>query len=132
MGKGDRCYRELRKESSCEMQSTNTILGLIHERGKKGLPLERVHRQLYNPGLYLTAYGKIYRNKGAMTEGVTDETVEGMSLDKIETIIKALRDDMFRWKPVRRVYIPKKNGATRFLKTVSTRGTRSGVLFLKR
>jgi group II intron reverse transcriptase/maturase len=95
------------------MRETNTILGLIHERGKKGLPLERVHRLMYNSSLYLTAYGKMYRNKGAMTEGVTDETVEGMSLDKIEMIIKALRDDMFRWKPVRRVYIPKKNGKLR-------------------
>ena len=95
------------------MRETNTILGLIHERGKKGLPLERVYRLMYSSSLYLTAYGKMYRNKGAMTEGVTDETVEGMSLDKIETIIKALRDDMFRWKPVRRVYIPKKNGKMR-------------------
>ena len=68
---------------------------------------------MYNSRLYLTAYGKMYRNKGAMTEGVTDETVEGMSLNKIEMIIKALRDDMFRWKPVRRVYIPKKNGKLR-------------------
>ena len=95
------------------MRDTNTILGLIHERGKKGLPLERVYRLMYNPGLYLTAYGKIYRNKGAMTEGVTEETAEGMSLDKIETIIKALRGDTFQWRPVRRVYIPKKNGKLR-------------------
>jgi group II intron reverse transcriptase/maturase len=95
------------------MQNTNTILGLIHERGKKGLPLERVHRQLYNPDLYLTAYGKIYRNKGAMTEGVTEETVDAMSLDKIETIIKALRDGTFQWRPARRVYIPKRNGKLR-------------------
>jgi group II intron reverse transcriptase/maturase len=101
-GKGSRVMRE-----------TNTILGLIHERGEKGLPLERVYRLMYNPSLYLTAYGKIYRNKGAMTEGVTEETVDGMSLDKIETIIKALRDDTFQWRPARRVYIPKKNGQLR-------------------
>src|SRR6266699_2529082 len=87
------------------MRKTNTILELIHERGQKGLPLERVYRLMYNSSLYLTAYGKIYRNNGAMTEGVTDETAEGMSLDKIETIIKALRDEMLRWKPARRVYI---------------------------
>jgi len=43
------------------MRETNTILGLIHERGKKGLPLERVYRLMYNPSLYLTAYGKIYQ-----------------------------------------------------------------------
>jgi len=63
--------------------------------------------------LYLTAYGKLYRNKGAMTEGTTEETVEGMSQEKIERIIKALRDGTFRWKPVRRVYIPKKDGKKR-------------------
>jgi group II intron reverse transcriptase/maturase len=48
-----------------------------------------------------------------MTEGVTEETVEGMSLNKIETIIKALRDGTFQWRPARRVYIPKKNGKLR-------------------
>jgi len=95
------------------MRETNTILELIHERGKKGLPLERVYRLMYNPSLYLTAYGKIYRNTGAMTAGVTEETAEGMSLDKIETIIKALRDGTFQWRPARRVYIPKKTGKLR-------------------
>jgi retron-type reverse transcriptase len=32
--------------------------------------------------LYLLAYGRIYRNAGAMTPGATDETVDGMSLAK--------------------------------------------------
>jgi retron-type reverse transcriptase len=95
------------------MRETNVILGLIEERGKKRLPLERVQRLMYNPNLYLTAYGKIYRNQGAMTEGTMGETVEGMSLDKIETIIEALRDGTFQWKPVRGVSIPKKSGKMR-------------------
>jgi hypothetical protein len=56
------------------MRDAETILGLIRERGKKGLPLERVYKLLYNQDLYLMAYGKIYRNKGAMTHGVTEET----------------------------------------------------------
>lgn len=43
------------------MQDTNVYLGLLRERGKKGLPLTRVYRQLFNPKLYLTAYGKIYQ-----------------------------------------------------------------------
>jgi group II intron reverse transcriptase/maturase len=95
------------------MRTTNTILGLIHERGTKGLPLERVQRLLYNPDLYLTAYGKLYRNKGAMTEGTTEETVQGMSQEKIERTIKVLRNGTFQWKPMRRVYIPKKDGKMR-------------------
>jgi group II intron reverse transcriptase/maturase len=91
----------------CEMQDAKSILGIIRERGRKGLPLERVYRQLFNPDLYLQAYGKIYRNAGAMTKGVTGETVDGMSLEKIETIIEALRNERYHWHPARRVSIEK-------------------------
>jgi retron-type reverse transcriptase len=92
----------------CVMQTATTVLEIIHERGKKGLPLQRLYRQLFNPELYLCAYGKIYRNDGALTPGVTRETVDGMSLDKIGAIIETLRYECYRWTPVRRVYIDKK------------------------
>jgi group II intron reverse transcriptase/maturase len=95
------------------MQDTNVYLGLLHERGKKGLPLTRVYRQLFNPNLYLTAYGKIYRNAGAMTPGGTKETVDGMSEHKIRAIIQAMRAERHDWKPARRTYILKKNGKKR-------------------
>lgn len=95
------------------MRETDTIIGLISERGKKGLPLERLYRLLYNRNLYLEAYGKIYRNAGVMTHGVTDETPDGMSLEKIDAIIEALRYEQYEWLPARRVYIPKKNGEKR-------------------
>jgi group II intron reverse transcriptase/maturase len=91
------------------MQDARIYLGLVRERGKKGLPLTRVYRQLYNRDLYLIAYGKIYRNAGATTQGPTEETVDAMSLAKIDAIITALRQERYRWKPVRRVYIPKRN-----------------------
>src|SRR5215472_11091485 len=95
------------------MRTADTILGLIRERGKKGLPLERVYRLLYNRDLYLMAYGKIYRNKGAMTHGATEETPDGMSLAKIDALIEALRYERFEWLPARRTSIPKKNGKKR-------------------
>jgi group II intron reverse transcriptase/maturase len=95
------------------MQDADTILGLIRERGEKGLPLERVYRLLFNRNLYLRAYGKIYRNDGAMTHGVTDETPDGMSLAKIDAIIEALRYERYQWLPAKRVYILKKNGKKR-------------------
>ena len=90
------------------MRDAATVLEIIRERGTRGLPLERVYRCLFNPDLYPLAYGKLYRNAGAMTPGATSETVDGMNLDKIEAIITALRQERYRWTPVRRTYIEKK------------------------
>jgi retron-type reverse transcriptase len=46
-----------------------------------------------------------------MTPGATGETVDGMTLAKIEAIIGALRAERYRWTPVRRTYIEKKNSS---------------------
>jgi group II intron reverse transcriptase/maturase len=94
------------------MQSAEALLEILRERGRKGLPLERLYRCLFNPELYLRAYGRIYRNDGAMTPGITAETVDGMHLAKIQAIIDALRSERYRWSPTRRVYIAKKGQAT--------------------
>jgi group II intron reverse transcriptase/maturase len=96
------------------MQSAEMVLGVLRERGRRGLPCEELYRQLFNPQLYLLAYGRIYANKGAMTPGATQETVDGMSVRKIERIIDAIRHERYRFRPVRRVHIPKKqSGKTR-------------------
>ena len=95
------------------MQSAETVLGVLRERGRRGLPCNELYRQLFNPQLYLLAYGRLYSNKGAMTPGVNGETVDGMSLGKIEHVIDALRHERYRWSPVRRVYIPKGRGSTK-------------------
>ena len=95
------------------MQNAETILNIHQNRGFRGLPLERVYRHLFNPEFYLRAYGKIYRNHGAMTKGTTNETVDGMSLGKIQKIISLLRQEKYRWTPVRRTEIPKPKGGVR-------------------
>jgi group II intron reverse transcriptase/maturase len=95
------------------MRSAETCLAIIRTRGERRLPIDDLYRQLFNPAFYLQAYGKIYRNEGAMTPGTTPETVDGMSLTKIQDIIDALRFERYRWSPVRRTYIPKKTGKLR-------------------
>jgi retron-type reverse transcriptase len=95
------------------MQNAETVLGVLRERGRRGLPLEGLYRQLFNPQLYLLAYGRIYSNQGAMTPGADAETADGMTLGKIDRIIDALRHERYRFKPVRRHYIPKKDGKQR-------------------
>src|SRR5258706_10721717 len=44
-----------------------------------------------------------------MTPGSTPETVDEMSLQKIDAIIEALRSERYRWTSTRRVLIEKKN-----------------------
>lgn len=95
------------------MRSAETCLAIIRTRGERRLPVDDLYRQLFNPEFYLQAYGKIYRNAGAMTPGTTPETVDGMSLTKIQGIIDALRFERYRWSPARRTYIPKKTGTLR-------------------
>jgi group II intron reverse transcriptase/maturase len=95
------------------MQSAEVVLGVLRERGRRGLPCNELYRQLFNPQLYLLAYGRIYSNDGAMTPGPTQETADDMSVEKIEAIIDAVRHERYRFSPVRRVYIPKKSGKLR-------------------
>ena len=93
------------------MQNANSLFAVMQERGRKGQPVERLYRMLYNPELYLKAYAKLYPNKGAMTPGATPETVDGMSLGKINNIIEAIRYERpINGRPVRRTYIKKANG----------------------
>jgi group II intron reverse transcriptase/maturase len=95
------------------MQTAEVVLGVLRDRGRKGLPCEQLYRQMFNRELYLTAYGKIYSNQGAMTPGASEETADGMSEEKIEQIIGLMRQEKYRFAPARRVYIPKKNGKLR-------------------
>jgi group II intron reverse transcriptase/maturase len=97
------------------MRNTNIILDIHQKRGASRLPLERVYKHLFNHELYLRAYGKIYRNDGATTKGATEETVDGMCLQKIHRLIELLKLEQYQWTPVRRTEIPKPNGKTRAL-----------------
>jgi group II intron reverse transcriptase/maturase len=95
------------------MQSANQILAAIRKLGEKRLPLTRVYRCLFSEELFLAAYGKLYRNQGALTPGTTDDTVDGMSRSRIRTIINQLRSERFKVRPARRIHIPKKSGGNR-------------------
>ena len=95
------------------MQEAAVVLGVLRERGRKGLPCTQLYRQMFNRELYLLAYGNIYSNQGAMTPGASEETADGMSEDKIEQVTGLMRREKYRFSPARRVYIPKKNGKLR-------------------
>ena len=39
------------------MQDAETVLGVLRERGRMGLPLTQLYRQMFNKNMYLLAYG---------------------------------------------------------------------------
>ncbi len=90
------------------------FIDIVHELGEKGYDLKGVYRRIQDRELFLAAYGKRYANVGATTRGTDPEdTVDGMSLERIDTIIEQLHNGQYRWKPARRVYVPKANGKKR-------------------
>ena len=96
------------------MAHNHKFLDIVHKLGKKGYPLSGVYRRIQDKELFLAAYGKLYANSGATTVGTDPEdTVDGMSIERIENILQQLHDGTYQWKPVRRVQIPKANGKQR-------------------
>ena len=53
------------------------------------------------------------KNKGSNTKGINNNTIDGMSEKRIEKLIEKLKNQTYQPNPVRRTYIPKKNGKTR-------------------
>ena len=68
---------------------------------------------MLRPDIYHIAYQKLYKNKGAGTKGVDNDTADGFSEEKIQKIIKSLKDGTYQPKPVKRTYISKANGKVR-------------------
>lgn len=68
-----------------------------------------------------TAYMNIKSEPGNMTPGVDSETLDGISKEWFEKISELLKKEQFRFRPTRRVYIPKANGKMRPLGIASPR-----------
>jgi retron-type reverse transcriptase len=56
-----------------------------------------------------------------MSPGIDKETLDGISLSNINALCDELESEKYQCKPVRRTFIPKKNGKVRPLGIPSTR-----------
>lgn len=81
----------------------------------------RLYRYLLREDIYLTAYKNLYANEGAATKGTDNDTADGFGEAYIAETIEALRTLTYQPKPVRRTYIPKRNGKLRPLGVPSFR-----------
>ncbi|MFE3898750.1 reverse transcriptase domain-containing protein, partial [Priestia sp. YIM B13480] len=96
------------------MRSPSSVLNSLASKSEDSTYIyKRLYRNLYNPEFYYIAYQKVYAKQGNMTQGVDGKTIDGMSLKRIDDLIEALKTESYQPKPVKRVYIPKKNGKRR-------------------
>lgn len=92
------------------MRNPEYVLKSLSEKAKnKEYRYERLYRNLYNPEFYLLAYQNIAKSQGSMTAGADGQTLDGMSMERIERIIAKMKDHSYQPNPARRVYIAKKN-----------------------
>ena len=97
------------------MKPATAILENIRQNSERNQDeiFTRLFRYMLRPELYYLAYKNLYANQGAVTRGVNTDTADGFSEAKVEGIIKALSDGSYIPSPVRRTYIPKRNGRLR-------------------
>ena len=73
----------------------------------------KIYRDLIRTESLLNAYEAVSTKASANTKATTDETLDGTSRATIAKLHKELSDHSFKFKPIRRVDIPKKDGKTR-------------------
>jgi len=91
----------------------NVLNSLRKHSAVAGYTYDRLYRNLYNRDFFLQAYQNIYANEGNMTAGTDGKTIDAMSIERIDRLIEALKDESYQPNPSRRTYIPKKNGKLR-------------------
>ena len=96
------------------MRNPDEVLNSLKSKALvKDYKYQRLYRNFYNPNFYLLAYQHIYNNKGSMTKGIDGMTLNGMGMERILNIIEKMKTGTYTPTPVKRVYIPKKNGKKR-------------------
>lgn len=96
------------------MRNPERVLNSLNEHSKdSSYKFERLYRILFNEEMFCVAYQKIASNDGCTTKGSDGQSIDNMSLTRIEKLIASLKDESYKPYPSRRVHIPKKNGKTR-------------------
>ena len=92
------------------LQSPEIVISeLMKNSSNNEFKFKRLYRILYNPEMYKMAYSEMSSKEGNMTPGIDGKTIDGMSLERIESLINKLRDYSYTPNPAKRVYIEKKS-----------------------
>ena len=91
-------------------ESIRRRLDSIRNLSRQGKRINGLFRLMLSPLLWEQAYAESAPNRGALTRGVTDNTLDRFSLERVHSLISRVSAGTYRFTPVRRVYIPKPDG----------------------
>jgi hypothetical protein len=94
------------------MQNAEVVLSMLGQKSAQESTwvFDRLYRNFFNQDFFMLAYNNIYAKEGNMTEGVDGSTIDGFNTATVLKLIERLKTETYSPKPVRRTYIPKKNG----------------------
>ena len=70
----------------------NVLESLTSKAANEDYHYKRLYRNLYNPEFFLLAYERIQAKPGNMTAGNDGNTIDGMSMKRIDSLIQKLKD----------------------------------------
>lgn len=93
----------------------NDLLDRMFENSKKNSEFYDLVELMKNEQVIITAIHNMKANKGSKTAGIDKAYINKYLQMKLEKLLKLIREsiDSYQPSPVRRVYIPKKNGNLR-------------------
>ncbi|WP_425057966.1 Group II intron-encoded protein LtrA [Sporomusa carbonis] len=97
------------------MQKAEVVLSILRSKSteNENFVFDRLYRNLFNQDIFLRAYNEIYAKEGNMTPGTDGKTIDGFGYQMIDEVIEKLKNETYYPNPVRRTYIPKKDGRMR-------------------
>jgi len=101
-------YKKERKELEKNSKVLETLKKLfVLNKENKSKRNNNLIKLVASEDLLFTAYEKLKKNKGSMTEGTEPDTPDEKSLQDIKNISHQILKGTFKWTPIKKVMIPK-------------------------
>lgn len=85
------------------MRNPEIVLNTLCQHSKvSDYKFERLYRILFNKEMFCIAYQRIYAKPGNMIPGTDGQTIDQMSIGRIERIIETLRNESYKPNPAKK------------------------------
>lgn len=107
-------FLRLRPYCNCSSKGITKLRNINNIRSTNpNFVFKRVYNIVLSEDLFILAYQNLKSKKGVMTPGSDGVTPDGFTSKIIHKLVGELKKETFKFKPARRIYIPKSNGGER-------------------